>query len=498
MRSCISSILAVCLVASTPAPLSAQEPLALARSYLDAYGKFDFERLRPFWSEATVFADPTAAELGHSPAPTKGAAAIEASLRAAIARLLDLELVYDECYHSGGQAVGIGRLHYRLAGADFGPGYDDATFDVRVVSVLRLEGGTVLEHTDYTDLSGFWGRVAAVRRADAPPAFHTVELEEALELAREATRPALVLLSAPGCLACRRMEVEVWRDPRVVAGLAAGALALRIDPRELEAAAETFGVRTYPTLVWLEGGQERARLAGARDVKTVLAWLAGPTAVASGPPRTAGEAYDRALELFTSAADPVLVARALGAAWTAIGTSPDATPLLCWLRRERLPSLLAEVARDPGGRRELEALLVGLPPAGPALDEPAELLSDWLTLLEVLGERARRDAWLEAALASELGRSALRNEPQAFAWLVARERWAEAGALADAQLWSLWLARLAGVPVGDPVADAIPAPALAHERARAADELTTFVRALRAAGRTAEADALEARLESGG
>lgn len=472
------------------------EPLAVARGYLEAYGEFDFERLRPYWNEATVFADPTAAELGHSPAPTRGAAAIEETLRAAIARLLDLELVYDECFHAGGQAVGIGRLHYRLAGADFGPGYDDATFDVRVVSVLRLEGGTVLEHTDYTDLSGFWGRVAAARRSDAAPAFRTVELAEAQDLAREATRPVLVLFAAPGCLACRRMEVEVWRDPRVVAGLAAGALALRIDPRELEIAAEAHDVRAYPTLVWLEGGRERARLAGARDVRAVLAWLASPEATSSEPPRSAEAAYDQALELFTGAADPARTARALGEAWTRIGAGP-ASPLLRWLRRERLPSLLAEVARDPRGRRELEALLGGLPAAGPGLEEPAELLSDWLTLLEVLGERARRDAWLEAALASARGRRALRSEPQAFAWLVARERWAEAGALADATLWNLWLARHAGVPVGDPVADAIPAPALAQARVRAAGELATFVRALRAAGRTAEAETLEARLAAG-
>jgi len=495
MRSSVASLLVAWFVATTPARLSAQEPLQVAQSYLEAYGEFDLERLRPFWSEASVFADPTGAELGHAAAPMRGAGAIEATLRAAIARMLDLELVYDECYHSGGQAVGIGRLHYRLAGADFGPGYDDPTFDVRVVSVLRLAGGTVLEHTDYTDLSGFWGRVAAARRADAPPAFRTVERVEAQELAQEATRPVLVLFAAPGCLACRRMEVEVWRDPRVVATLAAGSVALRLDPLELEAAAEAFDVRVYPTLVWLEGGRERARLAGARDVRAVLAWLASPVAETGEPPRSAQAAYDQALELFTGAADPARTARALAEAWTCIGATAEATPLLRWLRRERLPTLMAEVARDPSGRRELEALLVGLPAAGPGLDEPAELLGDWLVLQEVLGEHARRDAWLAAALASARGRSALGSEPQAFAWLVARERWAEAGALADAQLWDRWLARHAGLPVGDPVADALPAPALAHERARAADELALFVRALRAAGRTAEA--LEARLAAG-
>jgi len=497
MRVSVSSLLAALLAVSTPTPLTAQDPLAVARSYLEAYGEFDLERLRPFWSEASVFADPTAAELGHSPAPTRGAAAIEATLRAAIAPLLDLELVYDECFHAGGQAVGIGRLHYRLAGADFGPGYDDPTFDVRVVSVLRLAGGTVLEHTDYTDLSGFWGRVAAARRADAPPVFRTVGLAEAQELVRAATRPALVLFAAPGCLACRRMEVEVWSDPRVVAALAAGSLALRLDPRELEAAAEAYDVRAYPTLVWLEGGLERARLAGARDVRAVLAWFASPVAETGEPPRSAQAAYDQALELFTGASDPARTARALAEAWTCIGASAEATPLLRWLRRERLPTLMAEVARDPRGRRELEALLVGLPAAGPGLDEPAELLGDWLTVLQVLGEHARRDAWLAAALASARGRSALGGEPQAFAWLVARERWAEAGALADAQLWNHWLARHAGLPVGEPVADAIPAPALVHERARAADELATFVRALHAAGRTAEAEALAARLAAG-
>jgi len=178
MRSLVALFLALLTASLAQAPDSRRGPLEVAEAYLAAYGTFDFARLRPHWNEATMYADPTAAELGHSPDPTRGAAAIEPMMRAAIARLLDLEIVYEECFHSGGRAVGIGRLHYRLAGTDFGPGYDDVTFDVRVVSVLRLEGETVLEHTDYTDLSGFWARVAAAKRAEEPPARPEDERED--------------------------------------------------------------------------------------------------------------------------------------------------------------------------------------------------------------------------------------------------------------------------------------------------------------------------------
>ena len=81
-----------------------------------------------------------------------------------------------------------------------------------------------------------------------------------------------------------------------------------------------------------------------------------------------------------------------------------------------------------------------------------------------------------------------------FPYLAARERLADAGRIANAAMWNYWVARLGGTPTGESVSDAMPVEAIAKDRERAPAVLRTFVAALRAASRTAQADELDARV----
>lgn len=138
--------------------------LAAADEYLEAYARFDLEALGDRLDERSTFQDPTTAEIAGAGLSLRGKDAILAALSAATAGLEDLRLEYDERFHSGGYVVAIGRLRYRMPAAMLGPQARDALFDVRVVTVLQLEGGKLREHTDYTDLSGWMETVAAARR----------------------------------------------------------------------------------------------------------------------------------------------------------------------------------------------------------------------------------------------------------------------------------------------------------------------------------------------
>lgn len=127
--------------------------LEFADRYLAAYSRLDFEALRGFWNERTIWSDPTTAEIGSAAQPARGPDAIEALLRGSLTGVEDLAFTFEERFHSGGIVVAIGRLRYRLPAAALGRETGDANFDLRVVIVLRLEGGKVVQHTDYGDFS---------------------------------------------------------------------------------------------------------------------------------------------------------------------------------------------------------------------------------------------------------------------------------------------------------------------------------------------------------
>lgn len=129
------------------------EPLAVAERYLAAYEALDFDRLLTFWTDDSVWQDPTGAEIGASPAPVRGATAIRDHLLAATNGIEAVEFDLPERFHSGGQVVNIGTFRYTLDGTALGAPGKRARFEMRTVIVLEVRDGKVLSHTDYADFS---------------------------------------------------------------------------------------------------------------------------------------------------------------------------------------------------------------------------------------------------------------------------------------------------------------------------------------------------------
>ena len=135
-----------------PTQSQATVPIAtVAEAYLDAYAALDFERLETYWTDASVWQDPTGAEIGASPAPVTGADAIRTYLKAATNGIDKLELTIDERFHSADHVVHVGTLRYTLDGAVMGAPGKTVPFEFRTVIVLVIEDGKVLRHTDLAD-----------------------------------------------------------------------------------------------------------------------------------------------------------------------------------------------------------------------------------------------------------------------------------------------------------------------------------------------------------
>ena len=499
MPTSIALLLAIALPAQAPAPPAAGQraPLAVAKAYLAAYGRFDLEALRGYWTDATVWDDPTSAEIGPALPPTRGRDAIVRMLREALEPLLAPTIEYTEWFHSGEHAVGIGRLRYSLSASRVPSARHDVHFDVRVVSVLRIAGETVVEHTDYTDLSGFRERIAAARRAGDGGPFQGGSLDEAIAASRAQQRPLFVLVTSPACLACLRMDATTWQDARLQNWLSANASTLRVVATVDDAACTRLAVRAFPTVIRLESGVETSRTTGARTAEEVLAWFTDPSKP-TAPAATLAQQYDRAVDLMLGPGDRAAAARALVDVWTRLGSEVEAPPLLRWLRRERLPSLLAAAARDPAGHAEVAALLVGFPAHGPLPTAAADLVADWLVLQQALEATSNVDTWIDQQLDSAEGRTCLAQQPAAFARLVAHGRLADAGRIVGPSMWNYWVARLGTTATGDVVADAMPELAITKDRERAPTMLRTIVASLRAASRTQDADALAALVARSG
>jgi ketosteroid isomerase-like protein len=134
--------------AAQPSQGDHEATIAAATAYLDAYQAFDLERLEALYAEDATFDDPTSLHLtGVNGAPFvfRGRDAILDGIRHWIRQsVTSLQYDVEEVYESSGRVVFIG------AATSNG----STQWRFRIVTIVTIENGLVVEHRDYTD---YWG-----------------------------------------------------------------------------------------------------------------------------------------------------------------------------------------------------------------------------------------------------------------------------------------------------------------------------------------------------
>lgn len=125
--------------------------IAFASSYLSAYQALDLARLEAHYAESAVFNDPTSQRIPGIGGPFvwQGREKIMTGLREWKKSISSLRYDVDEVYEASGHVVFIGVVNPVVSGPS-----GTKHYRYRIVSVITVDGGRVLEHRDYTDYAG--------------------------------------------------------------------------------------------------------------------------------------------------------------------------------------------------------------------------------------------------------------------------------------------------------------------------------------------------------
>lgn len=108
---------------------------------------------------------------------------------------------------------------------------------------------------------------------------HADEWDFALRRAKKEDKPTILYFFTPYCFYCQTMDKEVLANKEVFAILNKNVVYLRIDVEKREDLARFYGVRGYPTTVFLQpNGQQIIQIPGyinRKDFKKLLTFVTG-------------------------------------------------------------------------------------------------------------------------------------------------------------------------------------------------------------------------------
>ncbi len=259
--------------------------------------------------------------------------------------------------------------------------------------------------------------------ASKPAVFADLQLGEAQARSKAEDRVLIVKGTAEWCGPCKQMDRTTWVDPSVVAWIGEHGLAIAVDVDEQPETARALGIRAMPTIIVFRGEEEIGRFVGGRGPSDTLSFLEA-THQGLDPEQLARE---RRLALLGDRADAdggfdprarmSLVREAIRDK-----QYEEATEELVWLWKN-IPLV------EPGYAPVRNSFMVGdirnlIEAHEPARTIFADLrsghevrlragdgsyddLSDWLTLSDVLDERAAIIAWAERVSDDDDGRATI-------------------------------------------------------------------------------------------
>jgi ketosteroid isomerase-like protein len=128
-----------------------QATIDAASRYLDAYQKLDLVELEKSYAEGAAFEDPTSLMVQGIGGPFvwRGRETILAGIRSWTQSISSLRYDVDDIYESSGRVVFVGAVNPVVATAG-----GSVQYRYRIVTIVTVENGLVVEHRDYTDYAG--------------------------------------------------------------------------------------------------------------------------------------------------------------------------------------------------------------------------------------------------------------------------------------------------------------------------------------------------------
>jgi thiol-disulfide isomerase/thioredoxin len=269
---------------------------------------------------------------------------------------------------------------------------------------------------------------------EKPPLFETTPFADAVERARIKGVWLIVDATAEWCGPCRTMDQTTWRDDRVASWVAANGLAVQVDVDAESELARQLEIRAMPTIIAFKDGDEKDRVVGYRDPAGLLDWL---DALGRGETDV-----DRARHALTDPEGDMNGRLSFARTLLHAGQQDEATDHYVWLwhNMARVEPAMAGV-RVSFMAGDIEALAAAHPPARERFarirDELAAAADagsagdarlDWIVLNKALSEEDRTIAWFDAAKDDPSAAPALARASHHLVDLLRqRKRWADIG-----------------------------------------------------------------------
>ncbi len=329
----------------------------------------------------------------------------------------------------------------------------------------------------------------------APAVFQPLGIDDAIARAKVQGKLVLIDFTADWCAPCKQMDATTWRAPEVEQWVAEHAIAVQIDVEQRPADSKRFEVQAMPTLVLLRDGAELDRTTGGRPAAKLLEWLEaarhGHTEVDQLKAQLAEDDPSARLHLARVLQMRGKLLEALEQLEWCWFRALDHEPAWIGVKHSFLANQLAQLAKQSVEAHE--RIRSWRDALDAKLGERASLV-DWLTLNDVLEEPERTLAWFETVKDAPPPELKLEEDHRLVELLEAQGRWNDLG-----RLFGDPVARLnesaarfrQEVPAGMPEEVAHEWRGFGERALR--QEAAMLVRALKAAGREAEAAAVRAK-----
>ncbi|HEY0706010.1 MAG TPA: thioredoxin domain-containing protein [Polyangia bacterium] len=331
---------------------------------------------------------------------------------------------------------------------------------------------------------------------DKPPLFQRVSFDEATKRSEADGRWLIVDATAEWCGPCQRMDGSTWRDPEVLAWINANGLAIQVDVDAERDVAARIDIGAMPTIIAFQQGKEKDRIVGFREASALLRWLRG---------LERGETELDGLRPKGSEAEHDMQGR-FRFAQTLLRTRrfDEATEEFAWLWENmarvdpamigvRVSFLAHDIRRlitsHASARQRFARFRDALEPEE-SFGTPLERRRDWIVLNFVLGEEARTLQWFDAikdvpAAAPDIER----HTHQLVTLLEQQQRWADIGRIYADPIAEL--RRIHEMPTPPSSDEAMSKMIAQHLQKALRDSAQLLVHCLKAAGRSADAAAVE-------